>query len=78
MMRKLQIMQITEFVEQHRRNSKDHTGGMSSDWIAQKFLKYQAEKKNCRDLSSNGRLLFCNICDRSDTGKDVDSIHFLK
>jgi hypothetical protein len=44
-MRELQIPQITECIEQYRRNRKEHVERMSSDRIPNRILKYQLKGK---------------------------------
>jgi hypothetical protein len=45
-MTKLQISQITEFIEQFRRNRKEHV-----DRIPERFLKYQPKGRRSLGLS---------------------------
>jgi hypothetical protein len=46
-MREIQILKISEFVEQHRRNWKEHTDCTKSDRITKKkkILKYHSKVK---------------------------------
>jgi hypothetical protein len=41
----LQILQITEFICQYRKNWKEHVDRMSSDRIPKMILKYQLREK---------------------------------
>jgi hypothetical protein len=41
----LQILQITEFIFQYRKNWKEHVDRMSSDRIPKRTLKYQPKGK---------------------------------
>jgi hypothetical protein len=61
--RELQIPHILEFMEQGRRNGKEHINGMSSDRILKKILKKERKKslgrllkgwKNCFIISKPG------------------------
>jgi hypothetical protein len=44
-MKHLHTQQITEFIEQGRRNWKEHVGRMSADTIPKKILTYQPKEK---------------------------------
>jgi hypothetical protein len=55
-MKELQIPQITEFIEQYRRNRKGRV-----DRIPE-ILKYDPPPPKWEDLGCNGRIRSCNIC----------------
>lgn len=50
-MREQQISQMTELIEQYRRNWNEHVGCMSSDRITKKILISQSRKKKFQKTS---------------------------
>jgi hypothetical protein len=59
--RELQIPQITELIEQYG-SWKEHVSRISSNRIPKKILKYHRKEEYVwKNLSNDGRILFCNI-----------------
>jgi hypothetical protein len=75
----LQISQIRERIERHRRNWKEHVDSISSERIPKKkrVLNYKSNKKFSGSVWIDGRILFVVFvtdAHRSNIGKDDDDV----